>query len=150
MFTLLLQVFLSKEQKENFQVYFIPKWSLYQNFTETLCVDMYMCTVTHGKSIWLMNTDAKPFNKMPSKKLAVLPGQVECITGMWAWFSIRETSLHDRSKEKNIFVILTGTKNAFLKLSIQWYINCGNGYVPTHIYHNTLNYILYKDEFYEM
>lgn len=86
---------------------------------DIVCGHVHVYSHTHGKSIWLMNTDAKPFNKMPSKKLAVLPGQVECITGMWAWFSIRETSLHDRSKEKNIFVILTGTKNAFLKLSIQ-------------------------------
>ena len=42
---------------------------------DIVCGHVHVYGHTHRKSIWLMNTDAKPFNKMPSKKLAVVPGQ---------------------------------------------------------------------------
>ena len=42
---------------------------------DIVCGHVHVYGHTHRKSIWHMNTDAKPFNKMPSKKLAVVPGQ---------------------------------------------------------------------------
>ena len=36
--------------------FFIPKWSLYQNFTKIVCVNVYMCMLTHTEDqsgLWI-------------------------------------------------------------------------------------------------